>query len=59
MKKLGLPGGISWVSSLDYYKYINEGVDEKLGGLNFAECVNAAVEWALSGSGVAEACRSR
>jgi aspartate racemase len=39
MKKLGLLGGISWVSTLDYYKYINEGVNERLGGLNFAECV--------------------
>lgn len=39
MKKLGLLGGISWVSTLDYYKYINEGVNERLGGLDFAECV--------------------
>lgn len=39
MKKLGLIGGISWVSTADYYKLINEGVNEKLGGLNFAECI--------------------
>ena len=39
MKKVGLVGGISWTSTLDYYKYINEGVNKKLGGLNFAECV--------------------
>jgi len=39
MKILGLIGGISWVSTLDYYKLINEGVNEKLGGLNFAECM--------------------
>lgn len=39
MKKLGLVGGISWVSTLDYYRYINEGVNERLGGLNSAECV--------------------
>jgi aspartate racemase len=39
MKKIGLIGGISWVSTMDYYKFINEGVNEKLGGLNFAECV--------------------
>ena len=39
MKKIGLLGGISWVSTMDYYKYINEGVNKKLGGLNFAECV--------------------
>lgn len=39
MQKIGLIGGISWVSTLDYYKLINEGINEKLGGLNFAECV--------------------
>ncbi|WP_183572558.1 aspartate/glutamate racemase family protein [Mucilaginibacter sp. X5P1] len=39
MKILGLIGGISWVSTLDYYKLINEGVNEKLGDLNFAECM--------------------
>ena len=39
MKKLGLVGGISWVSTSDYYKFINEGVNKKLGGLHFAECI--------------------
>lgn len=39
MKKVGLVGGISWVSTMDYYKFINEGVNAKLGGLNFAECI--------------------
>jgi len=39
MKKIGLVGGISWVSTMDYYRFINEGVNSKLGGLNFAECV--------------------
>jgi aspartate racemase len=39
MKKIGLVGGISWVSTIDYYKFINAGINEKLGGLNFAECV--------------------
>lgn len=39
MKKIGLVGGISWTSTLDYYKFINEGVNAKLGGLNFAECI--------------------
>ncbi|PIF44721.1 aspartate racemase [Chryseobacterium sp. 52] len=32
-------GGISWVSTLDYYRLINEGVNTKLGGLNAAECM--------------------
>src|SRR4051812_46278004 len=39
MKKIGLIGGISWVSTADYYKYINEGINEQLGGLNYAECM--------------------
>lgn len=39
MKKVGLVGGISWVSTMDYYKFINEGVNAKLGGLNFANCI--------------------
>lgn len=39
MKKLGLVGGISWVSTIDYYRFINEGINEKLGGLVFAECI--------------------
>lgn len=39
MKKLGLIGGISWVSTAEYYKLINEGVNAALGGMNFAECL--------------------
>src|SRR6476659_3607730 len=39
MKKIGLVGGISWVSTMDYYRFINEGVNSKLCGLNSAECV--------------------
>lgn len=39
MKKIGLVGGISWTSTLDYYKYINEGINQRLGGLNSAECL--------------------
>ena len=39
MKTLGLVGGISWVSTVDYYRYINEGINERLGGLNFAQCI--------------------
>ena len=39
MKILGLIGGISWISTVDYYRFINKGINEKLGGLNFAECL--------------------
>ena len=46
MKKLGLVGGISWVPTIDYYRIINEGVNARLGGLNFAECAIVSVNFA-------------
>ena len=46
MKKIGLVGGISWVSTLDYYKLINEGVNNRLGGLHFAECLLYSLNFA-------------
>ena len=39
MKTLGLVGGISWTSTLDYYRRLNEGVNRRLGGLEFARCL--------------------
>lgn len=39
MKTLGLLGGTTWVSTMDYYRAINEGVNAKLGGLNFSHCI--------------------
>lgn len=39
MKKLGLVGGVSWVSTADYYKFINEGINNRLGGVNFSRCI--------------------
>lgn len=39
MKTLGLIGGISWLSTVDYYTQINKGINEQLGGLNYAECL--------------------
>jgi aspartate racemase len=39
MKTLGLLGGTTWVSTIEYYRQINEGVNQKLGKLNFARCV--------------------
>lgn len=39
MKKLGLLGGISWPSTMDYYREINEEINRRLGGLEYAECV--------------------
>ena len=37
MKTLGLIGGTTWVSTVDYYRYINQLVAEKLGGMNSAK----------------------
>lgn len=37
MKTLGLIGGTSWVSTVDYYRYINKLANEKRGGLNYAQ----------------------
>ncbi|TWI77913.1 aspartate racemase [Lacibacter cauensis] len=39
MKKIGLVGGTSWTSTIDYYRLINEETNKKLGHLNFAECI--------------------
>jgi len=39
MKLLGLIGGISWISTVEYYRLINEAVNEQLGGLNFSNCM--------------------
>ena len=37
MKTLGLIGGTGWISTAEYYRLINEMVNKKLGGLNFAD----------------------
>lgn len=37
MKTIGLLGGMSWESTLSYYKSINEGVKQALGGLHSAK----------------------
>lgn len=39
MKTIGLLGGMSWESSLEYYRLLNEGVRERLGGSHSADCL--------------------
>ena len=39
MKTIGLIGGMSWESSLEYYRIINETVKEMLGGFHSAKCI--------------------
>lgn len=39
MKTLGLIGGTGWISSTEYYRLINQGINEALGGYEFAQCI--------------------
>lgn len=45
MKTIGLIGGMSWESSLEYYRVINETVKERLGGLHSARCIMYSVDF--------------
>jgi aspartate racemase len=46
MKTIGLIGGMSWESSIEYYRIINEAVRGKLGGLHSAKCIMYSVDFA-------------
>ncbi|MEA4896175.1 MAG: aspartate/glutamate racemase family protein [Oscillospiraceae bacterium] len=46
MKTIGLIGGMSWESTVTYYKIINETVKEKLGGLHSAKLLLFSVDFA-------------
>lgn len=46
MKTIGLLGGMSWESTQGYYRAINEGVKEALGGLHSAKLVLNSVDFA-------------
>jgi len=46
MKTIGLIGGMSWESSIEYYRIINETVREKLGGLHSAKSIMYSVDFA-------------
>ncbi len=45
MKTIGLLGGMSWESSREYYRLLNEGVRERLGGLHSADLVLSSVDF--------------
>lgn len=61
MKTIGLIGGLSWESSAEYYRIINQETQRRLGGAHSARCLLysfdfgefeallAAVDWALGG----------
>ncbi|CAA7602681.1 Glutamate racemase [Acididesulfobacillus acetoxydans] len=70
MKTIGLIGGMSWESSLEYYRILNEEVKCRLGGLHSAKCILYSVdfeeietcqrngEWEKAGRILADAARS-
>ncbi|MCM3764432.1 aspartate/glutamate racemase family protein [Neobacillus niacini] len=70
MKTIGLIGGMSWESTAEYYRIINEEVQRKLGGLHSAKCLlysvdfseieqmQATGEWEQAGRLLGEAARS-
>jgi aspartate racemase len=70
MKTIGLIGGMSWESTIPYYRIINETVKERLGGLHSAKLVLHSVDfheierlqhadrWEDAGQAMAEAARS-
>ncbi|SHL62568.1 aspartate/glutamate racemase family protein [Rhodanobacter sp. OK091] len=70
MKTIGLIGGMSWESTVPYYRQINETIKERLGGLHSAKIVLYSVDfheierhqhaenWEAAGAILADAARS-
>ena len=46
MKTIGLIGGLSWESTVEYYRILNETVRERLGGLHSARCLLYSFDFA-------------
>ncbi len=49
MRTIGVLGGMTWHSSLEYYRLLNAGVNERLGGIHSARCVLFSVDMAPIG----------
>jgi aspartate racemase len=45
MRVIGLIGGMSWESSVEYYRILNEEVNRRLGGLHSAKCIMISVDF--------------
>ncbi|KRG63758.1 aspartate racemase [Stenotrophomonas humi] len=70
MKIIGLIGGMSWESTVPYYRQINQTIKDRLGGLHSAKCIlysldfheierlQHAGDWDAAGAMLAEAARS-
>jgi aspartate racemase len=46
MKMIGMIGGMSWESTAVYYRLLNEGVAQQLGGLHSAQCLLYSFDFA-------------
>jgi aspartate racemase len=46
MKTIGLLGGMSWESSLEYYRLLNQMVRQRLGGMHSARCILYSLDFA-------------
>jgi len=46
MKRIGLIGGMSWESTAEYYRLLNTGVRDRLGGLHSADLVLRSFDFA-------------
>ena len=69
MKTIGLIGGLSWESSVEYYRVINRETQQRLGGVHSAPCLmysfdfgeiealQAAGDWAAASARMVDAAR--
>jgi amino-acid racemase len=46
MKRIGLLGGMSWESSAEYYRLVNQAVRDRLGGLHSTDCLLRSANFA-------------
>ena len=46
MRTIGLIGGLSWESSIEYYRIINQETQKRLGGLHSAKCLMHSFDFA-------------
>jgi aspartate racemase len=46
MRTIGLLGGMTWHSTVDYYRLINAGVQKRLGGSHSASCILHSFDYA-------------
>lgn len=46
MKTIGLVGGITWLSTMDYYRLLNQMINERLGGVHSCKLLMSSVDFA-------------